>query len=491
VKHIIIKSGLLSCAAVAILAAGGTAYRFYAKPQPTSLTSGLFCPQMADVEAYKNNGVQSYATLIPGQNDWIFRTKNDFRTDWKIEDQTLKSILELQKAMRTHNAELILVISPVRGMVHSDALLAADQKKYKLDNPQQIWDNYENFINDMRVQGVNMIGLNRSEVNDQFFYKRNHHWSSAGARATAQKVAGVVKSMPQYAKIPKINFVSEAAPAKKYKSSYDRAFQKICGTRVPLEQAQNYTTAPTDATQSKQALFEDKTDPQIILLGTSNSVNKSSEANFDGFLKEYLSADVLNLAVAGAGIDTSLIAYLNSDSYKNNELKIVLWEIPGYYSLDTMNNTVFKQAIPAAYGNCEPAVASADYKNIENNSPIYASLDSNTPGPFPSDQDPRKANLKHPNDLYLRLIFDKPMKEEFSVKFHYKNGEQGETKVVKFKRSNRYPADGNFYTLFPQMPESSELNKIRVTLPAKIPTANVQMQICALPSSTKRDDESM
>jgi hypothetical protein len=159
-----------------------------------------------------------------------------------------------------------------------------------------------------------------------------------------------------------------------------------------------------------------------------------------------------------------------------------------------MNDTVFSQAIPAAYGNCgDDALAHGDYKNVTDDAAIYASLDggSDFGGPIPEGDSPIQPTFTTNNDLYLHLNFAQPVKQEFSVKFHYKAGDNGVTKILKFKRSNRYPADGEFYAMFPEMEKNAELNKIRITLPEKMKSTNMSMQVCSLPSAAAPDNESM
>lgn len=486
-RHRLSAKAFLFGAAVFAVSGTAAAYWFTAREKPTGELAGAFCPGMADEQAYKDKRVQTYATLIPGKDGWVFRTKKDFRNDWAISGDITRRILDLQNAMRAHNADLVIVMPPVRGMIHTNEVLEQDKKAYGLDNPEVSWDAYETFVNDAKSAGINIVGIDRNEVNDKFFYKRNHHWSAEGARIAARKVAKNVRSMPEYAEIPKIEYVSKPLEPKNYKSSYESAFQKICGTSIPAETAQNYETMPVDAAASQRALFGDKTEPQVVLLGTSNSVPESSQANFEGFLKEYLSADVMNMAVTGAGIDASIISYLNSAHYKGNEPKIVIWEIPGYYKLETLGD-VFSQAISAAYGSCSSkALASGDFKNITDNSPLYVSKDGGTYGPFPTGQDPRRANLESDNNLYLHLAFAQPMKNEFAIKFDYKTSEEGYTKIVKFERSNSYPADREFYTLFPHADKGAELNRVRIALPRKVKSADVAMQICAVPEA----DESL
>ncbi|NBV29476.1 hypothetical protein EBS02_10795, partial [bacterium] len=85
-------------------------------------------------------------------------------------------------------------------------------------------------------------------------------------------------------------------------------------------------------------LFQSDKAPEIVLIGTSNSVNSSSYSNFDGFLKEALGTDVLNLSKTGGGFSDSMAEYLNSDQFKKSPPKIIIWEIPSYYDLNKQNS---------------------------------------------------------------------------------------------------------------------------------------------------------
>lgn len=434
-----------------------------------------FCDALADEDSYKTKNLDMYSTLIPGKDGWVFRTNNDFRKDWGIKQRTLSRLLDLQSAMRAHNAELVILVPPVRGMVHAKQMLDADRKKYGMDTPVA-WMAYERFIKDTRHAGLNIVGINRREVNDQFYYKRNHHWTALGAHVAAQKAAWLAKQSPIYAEIPKISYESRGVQTVPYKSSFEKAFQQICGTDLGTETAYQYETVPAKAAADEKALFAGG-EPQVFLLGTSNSIDDSADANFAGFLKEFLSADVHNFSFTGAGIETSIMAFLNSDYYKNDMPKIVIWEVPGYYVFDEMNESLLSQIVPAAHGDCSgAAVASATFKDLPNNGVIF----SREKGAAfsPDEQD----GPDH-DELYLRVAFTKPMKNTFSAKFHYREGDEGFTKLVKFRRSDRYPADGEFYTLFPQGSKNAKLSNIKISLPKKMESVDVSMQLCALPRS--------
>ena len=342
---------LLALTLVLALTGGSAAAAYYSMSEKNELAD-LFCNDLKKDSVYEKNDLENYAHLIPGKDGWIFRTQNDFRSQWDVNDKTAGYLMALQDAFKRKNADLVIVIPPVRGMVHADNLFRKEKKAYGMEDPSTVWNNYNASIKELQAKGINIVGIDRSEVTTDFYYSRDHHWSAEGARVTARKAADAIKSLPSYAAIKKSSFETTEKQPVPYKSSFDKAFRKICKTHLLTETIRLFVTAPKDAVIDQSALFEDSGSPQVVLLGTSNSVPETAQANFDGFLKEYLSTDILNVSYIGAGIDTSIMSYLNSDHFNNQERKIVIWEVPGYYDLNVMDDKLFNQIIPAAYGSC-------------------------------------------------------------------------------------------------------------------------------------------
>lgn len=475
----------------------GAGLAYYLIPDH-SQTAQAYCGKLAKASSYKGD-LEQYSVLIRGRDEWIFRTGNDFRTDFAVNEKTKKYMLMLQKALKAKNIDLVLVYPPVRGMIHSDHLSKKDKKIYGMKNPDAIWDNYESTIKGLQSAGLNIVGVSRNETDPDFFYKRNHHWSPVGAKITAQKVAAYIKQMPSYQSVPKEQFTSYPGDPMAYKSSFEKAFDKMCHTDLPPEIITTYTTSKNFSGLNEQALFDEATQPEIVLLGTSNSVQESSSANFEGFLKEALSADVLNMAYIGAGIDTSIISFLNSDKFKNGGTKIVIWEVPGYYDFNIMDDKLFQQIIPAVYGDCSASPVltkhiedlSQDRSVIfdlkgaaaENPAPT-AQLDALTFGPVapaPAAASDVSVLNKIDTKYYLKLSFSEPVKERFTLKFQY--NENG-TKKQEFDRSDRYPHDNEFYALFPGM-SNEDLQNIALETPPSMNSLSADVQVCTIPDGSK------
>src|SRR5690606_1138523 len=188
-----------------------------------------------------------------------------------------------------------------RGMMHGEHLRPGDVKKYNYAQGPA-WDSYNAAAESIRKTGFHAVTLPRPEPGTPFFYKRDHHWAPDGARIAARALADHVKTLPEYADIPKTAFTTRAGEPADFTGVSKKVFQKLCGTRQQPERITRAITERADGASGAEDLFGDPAPPQIVLLGTSNSTPEPSHANFAGFLKEALSADILNLSVSGGGL---------------------------------------------------------------------------------------------------------------------------------------------------------------------------------------------
>ena len=297
----------------------------------------LTCPALSDSKAYEKNNLKAYETLSPGLNDYIFRTSTDYRTDFSLNEKTLSNFSVLNDKLKKKKIDLVLFFIPTRGMVNFNDISESDKKKFKLVSAESLWSSYSDRLNSMNKKGLIAIGINQeqsSKIHD-FFYKRDHHWRPEATRIAAGLVAGKVKDLNSYPTIAKKSFISQKDEDKNYKGTFTKAYKTLCNTDTPPEKIITFKTTTKEGSDD---LFQSDKAPEIVLIGTSNSVNSSSYSNFDGFLKEALGTDVLNLSKTGGGFSDSMAEYLNSDQFKKSPPKIIIWEIPSYYDLNKQNS---------------------------------------------------------------------------------------------------------------------------------------------------------
>ncbi len=432
---------------------------------------GAYCGELKNPEVYSKNNLEHYRVLIEGKGGWIFRTENDFRKDFSINERTINYLVDFQSALGRKGMNLVIIYPPVRGMIHADKVQKSDRRNLGMDKLNAVWESYERSLDRLRGAGINVVGLSRNEVGENFFYKRNHHWTAEGAKKTAQKTALLVKMLPQYQNVPKKEYKTIEKGPGVIESTFEKAFRKVCDSDLPEEQIIEYVTMQEYEAVSEDELLgnQGNQEPQIVLLGTSNSIDDTSKANFTGFLKENLSADIDNRAVVGAGIDTSVVSFLNSDKYREGNADIVIWEIPGYYDLNIMDDKLFRQIIPGAYGPCQnDAVLTGQLSDIVKGKKTLFDF---------ADGSAEEVN-GFGHRPYLHMTFSKPVENKFLLHFIYEDNEQ---KKQEFDRDSRYPEDRDFYILFPENEPLENLEKITLDFPRMMEPKKLEAEVCNLP----------
>jgi alginate biosynthesis protein AlgX len=430
-------------------------------------TEALFCPALKDESLYDKNGFESYKMLVPGKSGWIFRSESDFRTDFSIPKDTLDDIQELSDAFRAHGTELVMLITPTRAMMHSQYISDADKRKYNISNIDKVWNSYWNGIESLRARGVHVVGVDRpKDLNTPFFYRKDHHWNPYGAQIAAKAVAAYVKNLPAYKDVPKVQYQTREAGNFDFYGVSKKVFKRLCDTRQPPERITRKITERVDAATDQSDLFGETPQPEVVLMGTSNSTMEPSQANFEGFLNEELSADILNKSVSGGGLDTAMISYLNSDEFRDRPAKIAIWEIPGYYDLSN-HKKFFREAIPASYGMCEaePVAINKDIQISERN---FIGIDKLAGRHITGD------------DYYVALDFSAPIKDSVNVDLRYvKNRDK-----YKFERSGRAAAGDKFYVSLADN-KKENLDKIVLNVPDEILGKTVNVALC------KKDEKTL
>jgi alginate biosynthesis protein AlgX len=306
-----------------------------------------YCPALALESSYAK-WLDSYKVLFRGKDDWIFRTLVTDKIDFSVKPETLVVIKSLQDKLKEKGTDLVILLPPtLGGSINGEYLTPEAIAQYKL-NPVAAKKSYAEMLAALKVDGINAVGVTDYPEGKEFFYRRDHHWNPDGAKASALKVADFIKALPSYAALQKTIFVTTPEGEDDYKGSYIKAFVTICKTRPPVQMVMKYKTVAAGVSPtSEDDLFGKKAALPVVLVGTSNSAAEKNVANFEGFLKEATSLDLENLAIAGAGVGTSLISYLHSSEFKDAPAKILVWEIPGYYDLNQVIAPIVRQAITA------------------------------------------------------------------------------------------------------------------------------------------------
>ena len=422
-----------------------------------------FCDAIRDEKTYDRKHYKSYKMLVQGDDGWIFRTFSDFRTDFSLTDTTIRNMKNLTKAFKSQGVEFVVLVPPTRGLLHSDKVRDVETLKYKFTDPERVQKNYVEFLKTLRKQKINIVGLPKQEIGQPFFYMRDHHWSPTGARITAEELATFIKGLGVYKTLDKTKYKTVSKGIIKFSGTGDKVFKSLCGTTLPTEDVEVFATEPLDSATGDD-LFGDVIEPQTVLVGTSNSTATPSRSNFEGFLKDALSLDILNKSISGGSIDSALVSYLNTDHYKQRKAKLVIWEVPGYYNLNRWEGRVFRQVTPAIYGDCEgnSIMEAKGYKIKSGTSLLFKGLD--------------KKKIEG-SDYYVSMKFSKTIKDKFTINFSYVNKKKSKLGIY---RSKRFPHDGQFFVALKDI-NYGPLAKIILDIPKKMDGLTLDARICKIP----------
>ena len=388
---------------------------------PLSARAAEFsCDKLKDKATYKKEDAYKY--LVEEKDGWIFRTGKDFEEEFKLNSAGVDRFTRLNKALERQGIKLIIALLPTRGMMHEGM---AAREGY---NQQAAIESYKSLAKKIGETGVMVAEVEDFTGKTDYFYKRDHHWSPVGAKDMAQTVAAKIKELPTYAEIEKKVFKTESGEQIDHNGTFAKFISETCGMDIPPEKVTKYTTYADDDllgdTSAKPA--------DIILVGTSNSTPEASHANFDGFLREYIGADVDNRAVSGGGVDSAILNWLASDDYKAHKPKILIWEFPVYQDYDS--GPFYRQLIPAVYGICDKPLASDTAALSETELQLMDNLSG------------QKIEGK---DKYLALKFDGLKEKKFRVLMTYADGQK---KTMDIKRDKRDERHGQFFIEFEETP---------------------------------------
>ncbi len=432
----------------------------------------LICPQLSDPAQYAEGRMKLLAEITPGKDNWLFRSGVDLTNQFGIPkhmEPEFKRLMDTFKAKGTH---VVVAVQPTRGLMHRDKLYP--DKMHGFDYAKSS-ASLRAFLEQMRRSGAIVPDIMPMVENPpaDYFFRRDHHWTPIGSQITARITADEIMRQPFYAELTKKSYVTSPGIMLYKDGTLNLGLAHICGNNYGIQYMRGHETIPADSDAS--SLFDDETVTEVVMVGTSNSASREDETkqyNFDGFIKEYLSVDLLNFALPGAGQDGSLTQFLLSPDYDfKAPPKMIIWELPANYPLDTP--ITYRQLIPAINGGCK---AKPDM--------VKASATVKVPSLAPhqrielfSNAGANRKDLSRLRDGFLSLkISDKNLKH-FYIITYYDNGERDK---IWFRR-DAIVDGGQYYLEFSRDAKFQGANLLSVFMEPteEIKSAvNVETQVC-------------
>jgi alginate biosynthesis protein AlgX len=308
-----------------------------------STEADWFCAAAASPEAYEDAW---FYTLQEGPDGWLLRHA-DLQSAAAPPAAALEGLMRLNRALGARGVTLLIAAQPPRGI----ALPEGSVEGY---SPSRALRDYRAFKTALVEAGVLTADLGTVAADQpDFFFRRDHHWTPEGARASAAAVAALIRATPTYTTLEPRTYTTERVTQETQVGSYGEAVGRACGQDPPAETLTRYETrlqTPDDATS--ESLFAAAASPPIALAGTSNSAR--DDLNFAGFLAQETGLEVLNVSAVGGGPETALDAFLRSETFAASPPPFLVWEFSTLFDLPS-ERTFYRQLVPSVGGACSVA----------------------------------------------------------------------------------------------------------------------------------------
>lgn len=387
------------------------------------------CPQVAEEQNYAA-AAASLRYLFNGQGSWFFATELDLRQDFRLDADAQRDMARLARAFRARGTEVVVAYLPPRGLMHSDRFQRAGY------DPRAALASYRTALAQLRAAGFIVPDLSAfiPDRDGRFFLRRDHHWSTEGARRTAGAVAAAIRGLPAYADMPREEFHAERTGVIGKYGTLATVASRICGKRYPAQTFETWTTVARG--QDEAALFGDAgaAEAPVVLIGTSNSKGKI-DYNFAGFLQAELGVAVENRGMRGGGYNGALEQLLVEGRFRDRPPRVLVWELPSQYDLDLP--LFYRQVLPMLEGACkgQPLLRGRGAVNADTVEDVLNNGQRGVILPLVA------------RDTVLRLRFSDPAVNAFFLDVLYLNGEHEQVKV---ERHPYVRHDGTFLVELPR-----------------------------------------
>lgn len=413
---------------------------------------------------------RTIAALTQGNDGWFFR-QGDINEYFDLLPHAEDYLTRLTQAFASQGTQLVLLQVPPRPF--------SAYKYFNRTQPAQRSFNradgmiyYKSYIEDLKKTGALIVDVTDkmeqydAKTDQHFFYRRDTHWMPFGAMLSAQNVAEVLKQDKKYQTIKPREFKTEVTGDLPMRSAIAMEVETLCSDDIPSESFPAYQTNEV-IKKDKSALFgDDDESAPLVLLGSSFSA--VPWFNFDGFLAEYTGIEVANFAISAGKLFNAIVSYTALPKDQRLSPDYVVWENLAHYDFN-IGDAMFRQAIPAVYGECAPEAALKTGKVSINSGTEEADLFTFSAG----------KKISGP-DYYLYVKSDNISLSNFTLEMEYDDGD-GEWFILD--RRENFNNSGRFFIELSDEINSSLVSVRLIGLP--LIDANIEARLCKIPNKGK------
>ena len=265
-----------------------------------------------------------------GRDDWLFLV--DELRPWPEAEAHMRSradtLARVAARLSERGVSLTVVLVPDKARVESANLGGVPRSA-------QSEARYAAFMALLRDRSIAAVDLAtpfaEAHRDGPLFYRTDTHWNQDGAALAARIVARqALSTSPELANQGyRVETERSSTPSERPGDlmrlmSLDQVPPSPLKLRPAPDIQMLETTRQVEAPAQAGGLLDDGPSGQVVLLGSSFSLN----GNFQGRLEEALHLPVGNFAEAGGGFASSARTYLKGGAFADGQPKAVIWEIP-------------------------------------------------------------------------------------------------------------------------------------------------------------------
>jgi alginate O-acetyltransferase complex protein AlgJ len=264
--------------------------------------------------------------VVVGRQGWLFTNEEFKPVDRNDIADAVRHIAGVKARLDAKGIELVILPLPAKSDVYSSQL----PNRLQSDVMQSA---YAEFLPALRAVGLHVVdargALLAQKKRGNVFLKSDTHWSPAGARAASEAAAAAIGSfglLPEPRQVavipePPVSIwgdLTKFITLPEYAASVGIEPESVALFRTKMQ-----------STETKLDLFGADAAVPVMLVGTSYSANENW--SFADYLRQSLSADVVNAAKEGLGPGVPMLELLDSDVLNSDPPKIIVWEFPVRY----------------------------------------------------------------------------------------------------------------------------------------------------------------
>ena len=224
-------------------------------------------------------------------------------------------LARLQRALAARRITLLIAVTPDKARVHPEQLCGAPLSA-------QARARHADFLALLDREGAAHVPVLPAlqAAGGELWLRTDTHWNHRGAALVAGLIAQAARGLPM--ERPGGFRTENADPA----SIPGDLLRLMNLDHVPdlLRPPPDMVAAQrTIAPGAANGLLDDAAPPQVVLLGSSYSVN----GDFHGALQRALGAEVANLAQPGGGFAGAALRYFASPAWRETPPRLVVWEV--------------------------------------------------------------------------------------------------------------------------------------------------------------------